>query len=85
MPTLKYDRRYNEVRIRFKIKWEEYANDEDFDLLKVEVSNLIENVKNNKDHEIIRKGYKPNPYTLNQHRKYPLRSKNSAINNTNRT
>ena len=64
MRKLKFKRKVYGAQIRFTIKWSEWARDEDFDQLKEEFSNLIENVKNNKDHEVIRKGYQPNPYKL---------------------
>jgi hypothetical protein len=64
MRKLRFKREVYGAKIKFTIKWNTFARDEDFDLLKEEFSNLIENVKNNKEHEIIRKGYQPDPYKL---------------------
>lgn len=64
MRKLRFKRVVYGVKIKFTIKWNTFARDEDFDFLKEEFINLIENVKNNKDHEVIRKGYQPDPYRL---------------------
>jgi hypothetical protein len=64
MRKLTFKRMVYGAKIKFTIKWNPWAKDEDFDILKDQFSNLIENVKNNKEHEFIRKGYQPDPYKL---------------------
>lgn len=64
MRKLSFKRAVYGAKIKFTIKWNTYARDEDFDLLKEEFCNLIENVKNNKEHEVERYLHQPNPFEL---------------------
>jgi hypothetical protein len=81
MRKLSFKREVYGAKIKFTIKWNTFARDEDFDLLKDEFSNLIENVKNNKEHEVIRKGYQPDPYKLGYKPLYPKNLKQKEGSN----